>query len=107
MVNDWHIDTVVMKASSGTHLDRVGAASVLGDARVLVVRLARSVVVRDVLEDRAKADGVEDCGLLLGVEADALGVAASQRAEGQEPSRERRANDEDDGSRERTSHPQC
>jgi hypothetical protein len=44
---------------------------------VLVVGLAGSVVVGDVLEDGSEADGVVDIGLLLGVEAHALGVASS------------------------------
>ena len=56
-------------------LDRVGAARVLRDGDVVVVRDTRLRVVHDVFEDRAEADGVEDLGLLLSREVDRLGVA--------------------------------
>ena len=58
-------------------LDRVRAARVLRDAHVVVVGHARRRVVHDVLEDAAELDRVEDLGLLLRGEVDALGVAAA------------------------------
>lgn len=55
--------------------NRIRAAGILRDADIVVVRHARNGIVHDVLEDRAESDGVEDIGLLLGGEVDALGVA--------------------------------
>ena len=62
-------------------LDRVRAARVLRDRHVVVVGHARRGVVHDVLEDRAEADRVEDLGLLLRGQVDALGVAAALNVE--------------------------
>lgn len=61
----------------GDVLDGVGAARVLGEGDVVVVDLAGDGVEDDVFEDGAVADGVEDVGLLLGGQANALGVAAA------------------------------
>jgi hypothetical protein len=44
---------------------------------VVVVGVPGNLVVGDVLEDGSVANGVKDVGLLLGVEASALGVASS------------------------------
>lgn len=65
----------------GDEFDRVGRARVLGDADVVVVDHARVLVVDNVLEHGAEADGVEDLGLLLGVEIDRLGVATALHVE--------------------------
>lgn len=62
-------------------LNRICTTSILRDADVVVVRYARLEVIDDVLEDTAKADGVEDLGLLLGRKVDALGVAATLNVE--------------------------
>jgi hypothetical protein len=59
----------------------VSAAGVLGDTIVRVVRFARDGVVGDVLENGTEANGVEDLGLLFGVETDALGVATTLNVE--------------------------
>lgn len=61
----------------GDVLDGVGAAGVLGEGDVVVVDLAGDGVEDDVLEDGAVADGVVDIRLLLGRQANALGVAAT------------------------------
>lgn len=61
----------------GNVFDGVGAASVLGDADVIVVRRTSSGVVDDILEDGTELDSVEDIGLLLGREVDALSVATT------------------------------
>ena len=58
-------------------LDGVGAASVLGQCVIVIVDDTGDGVEDNVLEDGAKSDGVEDIGLLLGGEANALGVAAT------------------------------
>jgi len=58
-------------------LNGVGAASVLSEGSVIVVDLAGDGVEDDVLEDRTEADGVENIGLLLGRETNALGIAAA------------------------------
>lgn len=58
-------------------LDGVGAAGVLGEGGVIVVDNAGDGVEDDVLEDGAEADGVENIGLLLGGETNALGVATA------------------------------
>lgn len=56
-------------------LNGVGATSVLGQGRVIVVDITRDRVENNVLKDRAEADGVENVGFLLLRETDALGVA--------------------------------
>jgi hypothetical protein len=58
-------------------LDRVAAARVLGDRRVVVVDDARDRVVDHVLQHRAEADRVEDLRLCSARQVDALGVAAA------------------------------
>ena len=58
-------------------LDGVGAAGVFGEGRVVVVNNTADGVEDDVLENGTEADGVEDIRLLLGGEANALGVAAT------------------------------
>jgi len=58
-------------------LDGVGAASVLGQGVVIVVDDTGDGVEDDVLEDGAELDGVENIRLLLGGEANGLGVAAA------------------------------
>lgn len=62
-------------------LNRVGAASVLGEGGVVVVDNASLRVENDVLEDGAELDGVENIRLLLSGEANALGVAAALNVE--------------------------
>lgn len=56
-------------------------ASVLSECRVIVVDLAGFGVKDDVFQDRAVADGTVDIGLLLGRQANALGVAAALNVE--------------------------
>ena len=56
-------------------LDRVSTTSILRDAHVVVIRLARLRIIHDVLQDRAKADGTVNLWFLLRREVDALGVA--------------------------------
>jgi len=63
--------------SVGDELDGVGAASVFGDADIVVVGNTGDGVVDDVLEDGTEADGVEDFRLLLGRQVDRLGVAST------------------------------
>lgn len=58
-------------------LNGVGATGVLGEGGIIVVDNAGDGVEDGVLEDGAEADGVENIGLLLGGEANALGVAAT------------------------------
>ena len=58
-------------------LDGVGAAGVLGQGRVVIVDQTADGVEDHVLQNGAEADGVENIGLLLGRETDALGVAAA------------------------------
>lgn len=65
----------------GDVLDGVGAAGVLGESDIVVVNLAGDGVKDDVLKDGAVADGVVDIGLLLGGQANALGVAATLNVE--------------------------
>lgn len=62
-------------------LDGVGAASVLGQGGVIVVDNTGDGVEDDVLEDGTELDGVENIGLLLGGETNALGVAATLNVE--------------------------
>ena len=64
-------------ASVGDEFDGVRASGVLGDAHVVVVGVAVSDVVDDVLEDGAETDGIVDLGFLLGGKVDALGVAST------------------------------
>ena len=68
-------------ASVGNEFDRVRATSVLGDADIVVVWLARTDVVDDILEDGTETDGIEDLGLFLGRKVDALGVASALNVE--------------------------
>ena len=58
-------------------LDGVGAAGVLGEGGVIVVDDTGFGVENDVLEDGTELDGVENVGLLLGGETNALGVATA------------------------------
>lgn len=58
-------------------LDRVRASGVLGKRSIVIVWDTGGLVVRNVLKDRAELDGIEDLGLLLSREADALGVATA------------------------------
>lgn len=62
-------------------LDGVCATSVLGEGGVIVVDDSGGGVEDDVLEDGTELDGVENIGLLLGGEANALGVAAALNVE--------------------------
>jgi hypothetical protein len=62
-------------------LDGVCATSVLGKGGVIVVDNSGGGVEDDVLEDGAELDGVENIGLLLSGEANALGVAAALNVE--------------------------
>lgn len=58
-------------------LDRVCAASVLGKSSIVVVNDTSGWVENDVLQDGSELDGVEDIGLLLCRQANALGVATA------------------------------
>jgi len=62
-------------------LDGVCAASVLGEGSVIVVDNTGGGVEDNVLEDGTELDGVENIGLLLSGEANALGVAAALNVE--------------------------
>lgn len=62
-------------------LDGVGAASVLGQGGVIVVDNTGDGVENDVLEDGTELDGVENIGLLLRGETNALSVAATLNVE--------------------------
>lgn len=62
-------------------LDGVCATSVLGEGGVIVVDDSGGGIEDDVLEDRAKLDGVENIRLLLGGEANALGVTTALNVE--------------------------
>ena len=64
-------------AGVGDELDRVCATGILGDADIIVVRLASYNVIDDVLEDGTKTDGVVDLGFLFGGKVDALGVTST------------------------------
>jgi hypothetical protein len=63
--------------SVGDKFDRVCAAGILRDTDVVVFGNTVQWVVDNVLEDTAVLDGVENIGLLLGGEVDALGVAST------------------------------
>lgn len=65
----------------GNVFDRVRAAGVLRDRDVVVIRYTRDGVVNNVLQDRAKPDGVEDFWLLLSGEVDGLSIAATLNVE--------------------------
>lgn len=56
-------------------LNGVGATSVLGQGGVIIVDIPRDGVEDHVLKNRSEADGVENVGLLLLRETDALSVA--------------------------------
>ena len=58
-------------------LNGVGATGVLGKGGIVVVNNAGDGVENGVLENGTEADGVENIGLLLGGETNALGVAAT------------------------------
>lgn len=58
-------------------LDGVGAASVLGQSRVIIVNDTSIRIEDDILQNGAKLHRVEDIRLLLGGETDALGVATA------------------------------
>lgn len=62
-------------------LDGVSDTSVLGEGGVIVVDNASGGIENDVLEDGTELDGVENIRLLLGGEANALGVAAALNVE--------------------------
>lgn len=62
-------------------LDGVGATGVLGKSGIIVVNNAGDRVENGVLEDGTEADGVENIGLLLSGETNALGVAATLNVE--------------------------
>jgi hypothetical protein len=62
-------------------LNGVGATGVLGKGGIVVVNNTGDGVENGVLEDGAEADGVENIGLLLGGETNALGVAATLNVE--------------------------
>lgn len=62
-------------------LDGVGATGVLGEGDIVVVDNTGDGVEDGVLEDGAELDGVENIGLLLGGETNALGVAATLNVE--------------------------
>ena len=72
-----HVGGQARNLGVGNVLDGVGAAGVLGEGAVIVVNGAGVGVEDDVLEDGTVADGAVDIGLLLGGEANALGVAAT------------------------------
>lgn len=61
----------------GDELDGVRASGVLGEGSILVVDLSGKRVEDNVLKDGAELDGVENIGLLLLGETEALGVAAT------------------------------
>lgn len=58
-------------------LDGVGASGVLGEGDIVVIDVAGIWVEDDVLKDGTVLDGAVNIGLLLGGEANALGVAAT------------------------------
>src|SRR5882762_5715902 len=68
-------------ASIWNEINWVRAAGVFGDADVVVVWLAGSEVIHNVLENGTKTDGAKYLGLLLSREVDALGVAAAFNVE--------------------------
>lgn len=62
-------------------LNRVGATGVLSKGGIIVVNNAGDGVENGVLKNGAEADGVENIGLLLGGETNALGVATTLNVE--------------------------
>ena len=58
-------------------LDGVGATSVLGQSRVVVVNNSGGGVEDDVLKNGTELDGVENVGLLLARETNSLSVAST------------------------------
>lgn len=62
-------------------LNGVGATGVLGKGGIVVVNNAGDGVENGVLENGTEADGVENIGLLLGGETNALGIAATLNVE--------------------------
>ena len=58
-------------------LERVSSTSILCERSVEVVDDSSMGISNNVLEDRAIANGLEDGGLLLLFEVDALGIAAA------------------------------
>ena len=60
----------------GNVLDGIGHARIVRDRDIIIVRLA-ILIEHHVFADGAKADGVEDLGLMERVQALALGIAAS------------------------------
>ena len=58
-------------------LDGVGAAGILGQGIVIIVNESSFWVEDDVLENGAEADSVENVGLLLSRQTNALGIAAT------------------------------
>ena len=65
----------------GDVLDGVSAASVLGQGLVIVVDETGVLIKDNVLKNGSEANSVEDLGLLLSREINALGVAASLNVE--------------------------
>lgn len=61
----------------GDVLDGIGASGVLSEGGVVVVDLTGIGVEDDILEDGSVSDGTENIGLLLGGEANGLGVATT------------------------------
>ena len=64
-------------ASVRNKIDRISATGVLGDADIVVVGLARTDVIDDILEDGTETDSIVDLWFLLGGKVDALGIAAT------------------------------
>ncbi len=50
--------------SVGNELDRVGAACILGDGNIIVIRVSVGRVVYDIFEDGAEPDCSKDLGFL-------------------------------------------
>ncbi|MCY1173208.1 hypothetical protein D9M73_133620 [compost metagenome] len=66
----------------GNEVDRIGTATVLGEARIVEIEHARHRVHHHIFEDRAKAfGGREDFRLGIGRQADHLGIAAALEIE--------------------------
>lgn len=65
----------------GNVLDGVSAASVLGDADIIVVGNPVDRIVDDVLKDATIPDSIENVGFLLGRKVDALCITATFNVE--------------------------